>query len=439
MVAIFQKVMAMSVVPITEEAGAKTSASMFTALKKRYAPKPNFAITLQKETRCPANSSAKTATVLSKRTTTNKKTISCATTPQKRRRVASKKSPPEQPFADQEKLLQDLKNDNPTSFETECHKIFSKDVYIKTYYSFLMKAAVEEKRAVFTCLLKGAKFPLACADLEGNTPLHYIATHGWHELVEVIGHKNPIISTNFMGATALETAICNRNFVTARRIFDIWGPALLAANDIKGSNTLMRSACAGALDACEWLLDAGFPLEAENLQGCTPLFYAVDSGQKDVVGLLLKRGADYTHRNKFGHSPLSFAAKNGYKSIALLLLLHDENVAEQTGGDLKIQPDELRWSVLRLLDASKTTYNPRHREILYILVKLAPSLLGEELRSILPKALLAKDVEIFKFMLELYCSQYILNPMYKEFLIGLASKNDKHEAMQYLILYEQDL
>jgi ankyrin repeat protein len=72
---------------------------------------------------------------------------------------------------------------------------------------------------------------------------------------------------------------------------------------------LMGVSAVGAVEAVEFLLQAGADPNLETIQGHTALRFAVNGGHVEVVRLLIESGADVNHKAADGEAPLMIAQR----------------------------------------------------------------------------------------------------------------------------------
>jgi len=72
---------------------------------------------------------------------------------------------------------------------------------------------------------------------------------------------------------------------------------------------LMGVSAVGAVEAVEFLLQAGADPNLETFQGHTALRFAVNGGHVEVVRLLIESGADVNHKAADGEAPLVIAQR----------------------------------------------------------------------------------------------------------------------------------
>jgi ankyrin repeat protein len=106
----------------------------------------------------------------------------------------------------------------------------------------------------------------------------------------------------FRAAASDDVAVMKR-FVSGR--FD---PASAAGD---GRTALHVAAGAGAVNAADYLLSRGLPVDAAGPGGCTPLMEAVLGGHKEMVNWLLRQGADPRLKDQEGYSALMLAVREG--------------------------------------------------------------------------------------------------------------------------------
>jgi ankyrin repeat protein len=144
--------------------------------------------------------------------------------------------------------------------------------------------AVEHPETVALLLKRGAD--PAARDLQGRTPMHWLAPGG-----------------------AIESG---------RLLAD--AGAEIAARDHEGQTPLHLAALHANVPLMDFLVDRGAPREAQARFQTTPLHFAVRSADPAAVACLLDADADPDAADEFGLRPLHDAARTGRVEIAELLL-----------------------------------------------------------------------------------------------------------------------
>lgn len=95
--------------------------------------------------------------------------------------------------------------------------------------------------------------------------------------------------------------------------------ANLGLSNANGETALALAAWRGQLEAVQWLVERGAPVNAPPRQW-SPLHYAVFGGHAAVVDYLMARGADIDARSTNGSSVLMMAVYEGHEALARQLI-----------------------------------------------------------------------------------------------------------------------
>ena len=131
---------------------------------------------------------------------------------------------------------------------------------------------------------------------KGLTPLHYAASAGHNDIVELLIERGANVNAtdSGKGATPLDYAhwrdheevIETLNAHNAQREHEKGGKGI-------GQSSLIHDAALdGDIDEVQRQLDAGVDPNLKSSKGATPLFYAVYGGYLEIVELLITRGGD---------------------------------------------------------------------------------------------------------------------------------------------------
>jgi ankyrin repeat protein len=96
---------------------------------------------------------------------------------------------------------------------------------------------------------------------------------------------------------------------------------------------LLTAAENDKVEAANFLLEQGVPVDGDGSEGCTPLIAASASGSFEVVRALLRRGAAVDAEHEHGGTALLLAATNGHLEIVRELLSHgaDHSIKDSSG------------------------------------------------------------------------------------------------------------
>ncbi len=96
---------------------------------------------------------------------------------------------------------------------------------------------------------------------------------------------------------------------------------------------LLTAAECGKIEAVQFLLEQGIPVDGDGSEGCTPLIAASASGSLEVVKLLLQKEAEVNAEHENGGTALLLAATNGHVDIVKELLKYgaDQSISDSSG------------------------------------------------------------------------------------------------------------
>ena len=169
----------------------------------------------------------------------------------------------------------------------------------------------------------------------GLTPLHYAASAGHNDIVELLIERGANVNAtdSGKGGTPLDYAhwgdqeevIETLNAHNAQREHEKGGKGI-------GQSSLIHDAALdGDIDEVQRQLDAGVDPNLKSSKGATPLFYAVYGGHLEIVELLITRGAD-VNAVYLNNSVLDQAHSYDDQEIVELLEVHGAEVADKVSG-----------------------------------------------------------------------------------------------------------
>jgi ankyrin repeat protein len=159
----------------------------------------------------------------------------------------------------------------------------------------LQRAAANGQITDVNSILRAEPALVNCRDAREWTPLHYAATSGRPDTIEVLLQRG----------------------------------AQIDALDRDGDTPLEYAASAGSVPATDMLLKHHAAIEKHGSNGYTPLQSAVFKGYSEIVQLLLENGADIESRDGGGYTPLNTAAWFGRTEVVALLLAAHANANTQ--------------------------------------------------------------------------------------------------------------
>jgi len=169
----------------------------------------------------------------------------------------------------------------------------------------------------------------------GLTPLHYAASAGHNDIVELLIERGANVNAtdSGKGATPLDYAhwrdheevIETLNAHNAQREHEKGGKGI-------GQSSLIHDAALdGDIDEVQRQLDVGVDPNLKSSKGATPLFYAVYGGHLEIVELLITRGAD-VNAVYLNNSVLDQAHSYDDQEMVELLEAHGAEVADKVSG-----------------------------------------------------------------------------------------------------------
>ena len=156
---------------------------------------------------------------------------------------------------------------------------------------------------------------------KGLTPLHYAASAGHNDIVELLIERGANVNAtdSGKGGTPLDYAhwgdqeevIETLNAHNAQREHEKGGKGI-------GQSSLIHDAALdGDIDEVQRQLDAGVDPNLKSSKGAAPLFYAVYGGYLEIVELLITRGAD-VNAVYLNNSVLDQAHSYGDQELSLI-------------------------------------------------------------------------------------------------------------------------
>ncbi len=114
------------------------------------------------------------------------------------------------------------------------------------------------------------------------------------------------------------------NDVAALRKF-VAGGFDKSTKDAAGDSALHAAAAAGALEAADFLLDSGVPVDVRGADERTPLMASISGGSAEMARYLLRQGADPLLKDKDGFRPLMMAVRDGKSAAVPELAAYDRD------------------------------------------------------------------------------------------------------------------
>ena len=165
-----------------------------------------------------------------------------------------------------------------------------------------------------------------CADAEGWTPLHFAASEGLVNNVQILleNGADPNIE-DVLGKTAVVRAIEN-GYTSSVQMMICHGANIDHRNRLE--RTLLHDASYwGRSEIVELLIVAGLEINARGKRGETALHEAATNKIDELVRVLLKNGADPSIVDNEGRTPMAVARQYGSTVVARILAgdIKDEN------------------------------------------------------------------------------------------------------------------
>jgi uncharacterized protein len=170
----------------------------------------------------------------------------------------------------------------------------------------------------------------------GLSPIMVAAYHQHPEIASFLADKTVAISIFEAAATG---KINNIIRLLAR------DPELVNAYTEDGFQPLGLACFFGHMDAAEYLVKAGAPVNAQSRNGlkAAPIQSAAAGGHRKIVKMLLDHNADPNIREQGGYTPLHAAAQNNDEEMIRILLYG--------GADLTIKSSDGKTALDLALDA----------------------------------------------------------------------------------------
>jgi ankyrin repeat protein len=189
--------------------------------------------------------------------------------------------------------------------------------------------AVERNDVAAAKGLLGEGVPVADAQPDGMTALHWAAEHDNLELARLLVAAGASARVeNQYGVTPLTLACQNGNAAMIALLLGAGADPNVPLRS--GETPLMTAARHGRVEPVQTLLASGAKIDAREKQGQTALMWAAAEGHGPVVELLMAAGADYRARLESGFTPLLFAVREGRMAVAQALLRAGVDVNEPT-------------------------------------------------------------------------------------------------------------
>lgn len=177
-------------------------------------------------------------------------------------------------------------------------------------------------------LLDQGMDPNTVIDNDGNTLLHYAASSGQTEIVELLlRYRANINARNNNGDTPLHKAVYEQRENIVRILLE--RGARIVVN--KNKKTPLHMAATGRnVDIVELLLMHGANPNIQDSHGNTPLLNATGMhGREKIIKLMLEYGAMVNIPNKDENTPIHYAAFYGNRNIMELLLNKNKEQTKQ--------------------------------------------------------------------------------------------------------------
>ena len=156
-----------------------------------------------------------------------------------------------------------------------------------------------------------------------STPLLEAATHGHHEVVQLLIERGADANKPYRHGPMIWAA--QKGHENVARVF-LDGGMDPDESDRQGNTPLHFAASEGHINVAKVLLDAGAHPDKTNRYGDTPLHWAADEGQSDMYQFLLDNGADPNKADNAGNTPCYIAdirIRQG-RSITEVLILEND-------------------------------------------------------------------------------------------------------------------
>ncbi|RDD42063.1 Transient receptor potential cation channel subfamily A member 1 [Trichoplax sp. H2] len=157
-------------------------------------------------------------------------------------------------------------------------------------------------------------------DWKNQTPLHYSASRGDIEIVQILlEYEASLTSRDDEEKMPLHLAVENGHHLVAVTLIDAL-PGVINCRDEGGRTPLHLAAMHGHLYTVKELIERGADINSKDDRSWTPLDYAASKGFADMIDLLLRNYAAIHSVDKNKNTPLHLAATNGHSSAVNLLL-----------------------------------------------------------------------------------------------------------------------
>lgn len=181
-------------------------------------------------------------------------------------------------------------------------------------------ASIGNEEAIEILLKYSAE--IDCSDHEGKTPIHDAAKFRKFNCLKILIEATPALvnSTDDRGRSPLHLAAINGH----KRICHILienGAETFCKDDVNWT-PLDYAAQYGHSKVAKLLLDNDAPVDAVDKNGKTPLHHASMCGHIDCINLLLDNNASISHQNKDGKNCLDFAVENHERDACMAFIKH---------------------------------------------------------------------------------------------------------------------
>ena len=173
-------------------------------------------------------------------------------------------------------------------------------------------------------LLKAGADPNSL-DIDGLTPIQYVASEGTEDQIEMIkllhgngasvNHQTPRGYTPLFQASDI---LAIEGTEPLQALLDIGADPNIA--DERGTSPMHVCTLMAPVDAIELLLSAGADINQKDHCGGTPLMHAACHSRPEVCELLLHRGADAFCQDKNGFTALHYAVIDGGTEVVQILI-----------------------------------------------------------------------------------------------------------------------